>query len=247
MIVELLVGSGLVLVGAAAARVLTRRRRLAERARDESKKAEREPKATPARPTAPGTRASGTRASGTRASGAKASGKAAGRSAAKAVRAATRAVIEGPRGLLVGDVLLYADTELWLAGMIELFEEDLVGRLFLTPGAARTDWLAQLDPRAQDIALLSATDEVPAGAIPESLPIGGRRLSLERRGDATVRIDGEGLPRTGKRGRYRILSDVGGRVLVVVEFEGGAPRLELVGDRISRHMLDLLPGGDLEG
>ena len=42
------------------------------------------------------------------------------------------------RGLRVGDVLLYADTELWLAGMVELWEEDLVARLFPTPGALRS-------------------------------------------------------------------------------------------------------------
>ena len=52
-------------------------------------------------------------------------------------------------------------------------------------------------------------------------------------------------PRTNPEARYTILSDAGGRVLVVLDF-AKAPRLALVGDRISRAMIDLLPGGDLE-
>src|SRR5690606_34620999 len=79
----------------------------------------------------------------------------------------------GPRGLRVGDVLLYAETELWLAGMIELDEEGFVLRLFPTPGGLRAEWLAQLDEEGTDLATLAPTDEVPAGAVPESLPIGG--------------------------------------------------------------------------
>jgi hypothetical protein len=76
------------------------------------------------------------------------------------------------------------------------------------------------------------------------LPIAGRRLSLERRGQAIVRTDGEHLPRTSPQCRYVILSDAGGKILVVVDFEK-APRLALAGERVERHMIDLLPGGDL--
>ncbi len=195
MIVELLVGAGLVLAGAAAARVVLRRR---EPDREEPPATEDE---TP-EPT-------------------------------------------GPRGLRVGDVLLYAETELWLAGMLELDEEGFVARLFPTPGGVRAEWVAQLDEPAADLATLSPTDEVPAGPVPESLPIGGRRLTLERRGDAVVSSDGEHLPRTSGKARYCLLSDAGGRVLVVLDFEK-APRLALVGDRVARHMIDLLPGGDLD-
>ncbi len=196
MIVELLLGAGLVLAGAASARVFVRRRDAEEDRRDE-------PPGAPA------------------------------------------AVKEGPRGLRVGDVLLYADTELWLAGMIALNEEGFVARLFPTPGGLSSEWLAQLDEQAKDLATLRPTDEVPAGVLPESLPIGGRRLSLERRGAATIGTEGEHLPRTNPEARYTILSDAGGRVLVVLDF-AKAPRLALVGDRISRAMIDLLPGGDLE-
>lgn len=198
MIVELLIGAGLVLAGAAAARVVLRTREPDHDERDDEKKDEKdEPEQA------------------------------------------------GPRGLRVGDVLLYADTELWLAGMIELDEEGFVARLFSSPGGVSADWVAQLDDTATDLATLSATDDVPAGPVPESLPIGGRRLTLERRGHAVVKTEGEHLPRTTGKARYCLLSDAGGRVLVVLDFEK-APRLALSGDRVAPHMIDLLPGGDLE-
>lgn len=195
MIVEILMGAGLVLAGAAAARVFLRRD--AEIASAEGKEEE----SSPARAT--------------------------------------------PRGLKVGDVLLHLDTELWLAGMIELDEEGFALRLFPSPGGLHAEWVAQLDEQATDLATLAKTDEVPAGAVPESLPIGGRWLTLERRGSAVVRIKGEHLPRTSGKASYCLLSDAGGRVLVVVDFEK-APRLALTGDRVERHTVDLLPGGDLE-
>ncbi|MCA9608876.1 MAG: hypothetical protein KC619_24900 [Myxococcales bacterium] len=151
----------------------------------------------------------------------------------------------GPRGLRVGDVLLYADTELWLAGCVSLDEEGFVAKLFPCPGAERAEFVAQLDPDAKELATLRPTDEVPDGPVPESLPIDGRRVQLESRGVAEIRTEGEHLPRTTERASYAILSDVGGRLLVVVDFVKGK-RLALVGDRVSRHMVDLLPGGDLE-
>lgn len=210
MIVELIVGAGLVVAGAAAARVLMQRRELVEE--DEAEVDEKDAKKDEGEPK---------------------------REKKK------RRPLDGPRGLRVGDVLLYADTELWLAGMLQLDEEGFALRLFPTPGGLRAEWVAQLDEEARDLATLEATDEVPAGAVPEALPIGGRRLTLERRGHADVRSKGEHLPRTTDRGRYVILSDAGGRVAVVVDFEK-APRIALVGDRVAKHMVDLLPGGDLE-
>ncbi len=197
MIIELLLGAGLVLAGAATARVMSRRRDASED--DEKDEPSRE----------------------------------------------ADTAIDEPRGLRVGDVLLYADTELWLAGMLALDEEGFVARIFPTPGGTTSDWLAQLDEHASDVATLRATDDVPGGAIPESLPIGGRRVSLERRGHAVVPAAGEHLPHTTPKASYCILSDAGGRVLIVLDFDK-APRLALVGDRVSRAMIDLLPGGDLE-
>ena len=208
MIVELIVGAGLVVAGAAAARVLLSRREMAE---DDA----------------------------SRENGEKKSAKKRKKEKAK------RPLDAGPRGLRVGDVLLYADTELWLAGMLELDEEGFVMRLFPTPGGLRAEWVAQLDDEAKDLATLEPTDEVPDGAVPESLPIAGRRLTLERRGHAELRSEGEHLPRTNDRGRYVLLSDAGGRIAIVVDFDK-APRIALVGDRVAMHMIDLLPGGDLE-
>ena len=49
--------------------------------------------------------------------------------------------------------------------MLELDEEGLVARLFPTPGALRSEWVAQLDEEARDVATLSETDEVPAGSV----------------------------------------------------------------------------------
>ncbi|MEC7523794.1 MAG: hypothetical protein VYE22_28175 [Myxococcota bacterium] len=206
MIVELIVGAGLVMAGAAAARMLMRRGELdAEEGQPDA-----EPEADDAPP--------------------------------KRRRAPLR---EGPRGLRVGDVLLHGAGELWLAGAIELDEEGFVARLFPTPGGTSAGWVAQLDDEASDLATLEETDEVPDGAVPEALPIAGRRVRLERRGHATVTRSGEHLPRTEASCRYTILSDAGGKVLVVVDFDT-APRIALVGDRVARHMIDLLPGGDLE-
>lgn len=192
--IEILVGAGLVLAGAAAARVLLRTR-----------------ETSTVVPSEPDGRAP---------------------------------IAAGPRGLLVGDVLLLDDTELWLAGMVELDEEGFVARLFPSPGGVHADWVAQLDENANDLAALRATLEVPEGAVPESLPIEGRRLTLERRGHAMIRTGGEHLPRTNKKGAYHLLSDAGGRVLVVVDFDQ-APRIALHGERLERHRVDLLPGGDL--
>jgi hypothetical protein len=167
----------------------------------------------------------------------------------------------GPRGLRVGDVLLYADTELWLAGSFELDEEGLVARVFRAPGNDRAPWVIQLDPDAQKIVLArDCGDEVPGGRVPAELPIGGMRLSLERRGHAKVTVEGEldahdsktGGAKTGDaktldaktvRAEYVRMTGPGGRELLVVDFEGG-PRLALAGERTGRELFDFLPGGD---
>lgn len=222
MFVELLIGASLVALGAATARRLAKRRQDAEEERRRLVE-DRDPKKKKAdAPEEP--------------------------KKEKKKRGPRRSRVprdSGPRGLRVADVILHADTEMWLAGMLELDEEGLVARLFVTPGAARSSWLAQLDPEATDLATLAPTEEVPDGPVPERLPIGGRRLTLERRGHAEVRSEGEHLPRTNARGRWTLLSDATGRVLFVLDFEK-APRLALVGDRLPTHMIDLLPGGDLE-
>lgn len=213
MIVELIVGAGLVMAGAAAARMLMRRGELEDAPPDPgTKKSGRENEREHEKDTPP-----------------------------KRFVTPQR---EGPRGLRVGDVLLHGTGELWLAGMIELDEEGYVARLFPSPGGIDAQWVAQLDDEASDLAALTETDDVPEGEVPEALPIQGRRVRLERRGHADVRRAGEHLPRTEARCRYNILSDAGGKVVIVVDFES-APRIALVGDRVAKHMVELLPGGDL--
>lgn len=210
MILELLIGAGLVAAGAAAARIAVRRRDAEEEDPIDGDTGEKT------------------------------------RSSRKSKKQKAKAKAQsGPRGLLVGDVLLYADSEFWLAGCIELDEEGFVARVFSSPGGGRAEYVIQLDDRATDIVTASVTDEVPEGPVPEALPIDGRRLQLEARGTASVRSWGDDLPRTSKSATYTLLSGVGGRVLLVLDF-AKAPRVALVGDRVGRHMIDLLPGGDIE-
>ncbi len=203
MIVELLIGAGLVTLGVVATRAARRRGRDAAEPGDGGRRPEAGP--APARGAEPRP--------------------------------------SGPRGLRVDDVLLYANDELWLAGEIHLDEEGFALSLFRTPGSPRFGWVVQLDPEAREVALLEPTAEVPGGAVPTELPIGGIRLSLRRRGHAGVRTAGEHLPQTTERARYAVLGGPGGRTLVVIDFEGGE-RLALAGERIGRELLDLLPGGE---
>lgn len=153
-------------------------------------------------------------------------------------------VTSEPRGLRIGDVLLYADTELWLAGALHLEEDGFVMRAFRTPGNTRAQWVVQLDANGDELLLCNTTSDVPLGAVPESLPIGGQRLALRRRGHARLRSQGADVPSGVSRSRYIELRGPGGRTLVVLDFEGGE-RLALLGDRVGRELLDLLPGGDV--
>jgi len=213
VIIELLIGTGLVAASSAVAGYLARRRAL------------RQQKASP------GAGAARTSSGTARAPGADP------RDASASAEAVTR-------GLRVDDVLLYANEELWLAGAISLDEEGFVARLFRTPGAARCDWLLQLDPAAERIALLVETTDVPTGAVPERLRVDGMLLSLVRRGSAQLAAEGEQLPKgVAGRARYAILGAPGGRTLIVLDVEGGA-RIAAAGEQVPREMLDLLPGGD---
>src|SRR5690348_2253876 len=110
MILEMLVGAGVVALGAATVRLVMRRRsandpeKAAEKAPEKKKKEEPKKKKDDK-------------------------------------KKKDEKEPSGPRGLRVGDVLLYADTELWLAGMIELDEEGLACRVFPTPGGLRSSWV----------------------------------------------------------------------------------------------------------
>lgn len=145
-------------------------------------------------------------------------------------------------GLNVSDVILYADTELWLAGCIDLDDGADVLRLFATPGAKRASYVAQLDREGEDVATLSPAAKVPAGRVPDELSVDGARLRLRKRGRAAVHTEGESLPAHTPQADYVVLGDPSGRLLLVIDFVGGE-RLALSGERVPRGMLDVLPGG----
>lgn len=220
MIIELAIGAGVLAAGALALRSL-RRRQAARALPDDAD-------------------AAGGEADEEEARGDRGSKKGTRKKGGKTKRSRPRE--SGPRGFKVDDVLLYADTELWLAGCFELDEEGFVCRLFRAPGSTRASWVAQLDPAADQVALLTETGDVPGGAVPESLPIGGLRLRLSKRGHAEVTRRGEQLPPASERAAYAILSGPGGKIALVVDFDDD--RLALAGEKVGRELLDLLPGAD---
>lgn len=147
-----------------------------------------------------------------------------------------------PPGLQIGDVLLYADTELWIAGSLAFEEEGLVCHLHRTPGSRRASWLAQLDAEARSLALLQPTEAVPRGRVPDELPFDSHELRLYRRGQARTRARGEHLPPVTDEAIYTWLTGPGGRMLFVVDFARGE-RLALAGQVVGRELFDLLPAG----
>lgn len=153
----------------------------------------------------------------------------------------------GPRGLRVGDVLLYGNSELWLAGCMSLDEEGFVARIFHAPGNDHAPWVLQLDEEARRIGLVDVSAEVPDGRVPESLPIGGMRLTLRKRGHAVIAVEGELLEEVARdvseRGEFVLLGGPGGRLCFVLDFEGGG-RLAIAGEQLGRELFDLLPGGE---
>ena len=161
----------------------------------------------------------------------------------KAASAADVPARRGPRGLRVGDVLLYGDDELWLAGGFEVWEEGFVCRAFATPGSARASWVLQLDAHADEVARGRVTDAVPEGAVPAELPVGGLRLRLRQRGEARIRKEGDGLPFASEKADYVLLRGPGGKHLLVLDFDSG-DRLSVLADAVGRELLELLPGGD---
>jgi len=148
----------------------------------------------------------------------------------------------GTRGLRCGDVITAPGIELALHAMIELDEEGVVLRAFRTL-EVNERWLVQLDGRGKRLALGLPTTEVPAGAVPEVLPVGGRRVRVERRGRASVRLEGPELP-VMVRAQYVVMSERAGRVVVVIDPDGG-DRLALHLDELDIRGVDVLRGGDV--
>lgn len=146
------------------------------------------------------------------------------------------------RGLQVGDVLLHLGESFWLSGSIELDEEGRRFTLFRSPENAEISWVLQLDEEGRDLALLSECSEIPEGAVPAQLRLGGRLLSLERRGRASARGKGEHLPKLTPKASFTLLSDAGGKMAMVIDFDKGE-RLSLWGERKERALLEVLPSG----
>ncbi len=153
--------------------------------------------------------------------------------------------LDGPRGFRVGDVLLYADTELWLAGCFELVEQGFVARVFRSPGNRHAQWVIQLDEEGRNVALAHETDAVPDGALPSELRLREMRFAMVRRTSVVVHRMGAELPRSTKRAVAVFFEGPGGHVALALDFEGGS-RLAFEGERVLPEMLELLPAGEGE-
>ncbi len=149
-----------------------------------------------------------------------------------------------PRGLRVGDVLLYANSELWLAGGYELWEDGFVARIFSTPGNPHADYVVQLDSDASAIGLCKVTDEVPSGSLPVELPLHGERVRVERRGSCSVLTEGD-LKSQGESAKFARFASAGGPVLFVTDFSE-ENRFALFGEKLGAAMFEVLPGDDDE-
>jgi hypothetical protein len=141
----------------------------------------------------------------------------------------------------VGDVLLYLDSELWLAGCVSLHESGPVLRLFPTPEDPRAEFVMELPRPLRRWVVLRRTTAVEPGAVPERLHVDGLPLALERRGLARVYTTGEHLPKTTDRAEFTVHRGPGGQYAVVLDFLG-AGRLALAGEELRPELVDRLPG-----
>ena len=149
----------------------------------------------------------------------------------------------GPRGLKERDVLNLGRDSVVLEPGLELDESGLVLRAFRALGTP-AEWVLQLDVEARDIALGAACTEVPDGAVPEALPIGGRTLRVRRRGTGRVQATGTS-PAPFTLAHFVLLDERGGRVLIVLDPQPTGARLAIAAERIDLRSVDILQGGDV--
>ncbi|MFO0681988.1 MAG: hypothetical protein U0234_08055 [Sandaracinus sp.] len=148
------------------------------------------------------------------------------------------------RGLRPGDVLMIPGEELALGGVLTLEEGGVVLRAFPIIGAAAGRWLVQLDDAESDLVLAAESSALGEGAVPATLPLGGRTLTLEKRGHGRLSGSGDAVPRIeGERAPYVVLAERGGRVAIAIDRPSG--RLGLVGERLDPRVVDRLGGGDV--
>ncbi|MCC7541029.1 MAG: hypothetical protein IT379_32725 [Deltaproteobacteria bacterium] len=148
---------------------------------------------------------------------------------------------ESVGGLSLGDVVLYLGDELWLAGAVELDEEGFVMKVFKCPGGREATHVVQLDRDAREVMLAREATGVAEGALPSELRTAGSSFTMRRRGSARLHSRGERVLGSATQGRYTWFTAAGGKVLVVIDPDGGT-RLSLVGDSVPREMIELLPG-----
>lgn len=164
------------------------------------------------------------------------------RTARKALPA-TSPPSSAPRGLHVGDVFLYMNSELWLSASAIVDDDGPALCLYRTPGNPHADWIAILEPAAREVFALKTTSALGDGAPPDSIRLGEFELRLLRRGRATLRLAGEDLPLQGDLCNYAILRGVGGQLAITLDTNKSS-RLALSGAALDSSSLDLLPGGD---
>lgn len=158
--------------------------------------------------------------------------------------AAARNERAAPRGLRPGDVLMIPGEELALGGEMTLDEAGVVLRLFPIIGAASGRWLVQLDDAGADLVLAAESSELGEGPVPATFPLGGRTLTLEKRGTARLSASGDSVPRVeGERAPFVVLAERGGRVAIAIDRPSA--RLGLVGERLDPRVVDRLGGGDV--
>ncbi len=149
----------------------------------------------------------------------------------------------------VGDVLLYADAELWLAGCLDLDAGDRTLKLFRSPGTLRADWVGEWDDDARGLVLFQTTDAIRDGRVPDEMVLDGFRFHARARGSALCRAYGDDLPFQGSwfaredttEAEYVVLLGAGERSVLVVDIPGEA-RLALSGTHVGFELLDHLPG-----
>lgn len=165
------------------------------------------------------------------------------------MEASEAAALQGPEAtsirredlLQVGDVLVdrASDATYWLAGLLELDDGIRRWRLFRAPQTGEGTWVVELE--GQELVVGSETDQVPAGRVPEVLPMEGLQLTLRRRLHASVRREGESLPPSTEQAECVRLAALGGRNLLVIDFYGGE-RLAVLGTRVEWTRMEHLPG-----
>jgi hypothetical protein len=140
-------------------------------------------------------------------------------------------------GLQVDDVLLYMNEELWLAGVVRIRDESFQLSLFRT--SVEGEWVVELDLGRRLLVRGRSCVDVPDGAVPSALPVGGRIFQQYRHGSGRAETAGLYVPLVEPAGRFWLLSAAGGHHLVVAD--SGAARIAVTGEELHPGLVDRLP------